>query len=73
MVRVIHALRQIVNTNVNWSTIKLSAYALVDTSLTPMEDHVLTEMNAFITMDTASTYATTVKVLTLVLAIQTTI
>ena len=73
MVRVIHALRQIVNTNVKWSTTKLSAYALMDTSLTPMEDRVLTEMNAFITMETAITYATTMLVLTLVLAVQATI
>ena len=61
------------NTNVNWTTIKLSAYALVDSKSTPTEDRVLTKTNALTAMDTASTYATTTLVLTLALAIQATI
>ena len=73
MVRVIHALRQIVNTNVNWTTIKPSAYALVDSKSIPMEDRASTKTNALTATDTASTYAIITLVLTLALAIQATI
>ena len=73
MVRVIHVLRQIVNTNANWTMTKLSVCALVDTSSIRTEDHASTKTNALTTMETASTYATTTLVLILVLAIQATI
>ena len=73
MVRVIHALRQIVNTNANWTMTKLNASALVDSNLILTEDHALTKTSALTATDTASTYATTTLVLILALAIQATI
>lgn len=65
LVKEMPALKQIVNTTVNWWTTKQDASAKEDTNLAQTDDHVLTQTSALIIMETVITTVTTTMVLTL--------